>query len=128
MSREMWKENVLAAIDETERRRSRPGRGSTARGTQFHIRLSRELLELLHAAAKSRGISITGYVRRSLTLQLARDLGAPWPEIAALGPYPPRYGKNLADRDKRVSTDSKAAGNAGWTPIPDDGTGFGEWP
>lgn len=80
--------------------------GMTCRGVELNVRLD----ELLRRAARQRGITFVGYMRRALTAFIAYDLGMEFEEVVTL--------------NKQVVKPM----SSGWKKLgPDDGHGFGQW-
>lgn len=80
--------------------------GITCRGVELNVRLD----ELLRQAARQRGITFVGYMRRALTAFIAYDLGMEFEDVVTL--------------NKEVA---KPRSRAGVKLGPDTGQGFGQW-
>lgn len=102
-----WKESLAQAMADGDRERERR-RGKLKR---FDTYLPLDLLRNVEHCARERGISRAGYIRRALSVQVAKDLGLNWKDVAASSPIPAEWGsRKKADPSLR-----------------DDGRGFGDW-
>lgn len=78
--------------------------------TTFHYRVPFAIL--LREAAKARGISISGYVRRAVAAFIAYDTGKDVRDILVHAPGPTAYGRIASNLHQKTF---------------DDSTGFGLW-
>lgn len=102
-----WRERLMAKADAMK--------GETVTSSMMRVPISPDLVVRLHAAAEARGISIDGYVTRSVCKQLAVDLDEPIERLLAFTPRPIEYSKGLK-------------GQKGARTRPHDNTeGFGDW-
>ena len=120
-----WKRRIVEKVPENERDRKRWR--DAHRGPEFHIRLSVPFRRMIIAAAKARGISLTGYIRRAVARQVAKDLGLEWEYVLAHCAYPPAFGKTMPPQDKLVYRVEGSRRVADRLSTVDDGTGYGDW-
>lgn len=102
-----WERTLAQKMVDGDRERERR-RGKLKR---FDTYLPLDLLQNVEHCARERGIGRAGYIRRALAVQVAKDLGLDWKEVAASSPVPMEWGS-------RKKSDSN---------LRDDGRGFGEW-
>lgn len=82
------------------------------RASLGNVRADPQFRLLLNAAARSRDISVQGYMRRALARQIAKDLGIDWHSVLAYCAAPAPWNKAHKAYTKRGA---------------DDGTGYGDW-
>lgn len=117
MTEPVWKRTLQRMVNDSEarkldKRRHRPPNG----GWYAYLpkpRVSPEFNKLLRAAAKARGISVGGYVRRATAKQVAKDLGMAWEDVIKHSPFPSNF----------AAPSAKPKGE----PKPDNGEGYGSW-
>lgn len=113
----VWKRRLLDRVEELGQRPEQ----TTKWGTRLTVRVIPAFLALIHAAAGARGMTVGGYIRRSVAKQLAIDLDMPIEDILRLTPYPSVYGSLLPPKEKCIYN------GRGRTAVYDDGTGYGDW-
>lgn len=124
-----WRERI---IDKIESRPKSAG-AKSAGGDRFHVRLGEEYLHLLRRAARNRGISLAGYIRRAVAVQIAADLGMSPIDVISTSSYPAAYGEKIPPYPY-CPWAADAEGNQHHVPrdqmvlLPDDGKGYGRWP
>lgn len=85
------------------------------------VKVTPDFYELVKRAAKKRGISAFGYMRRSVIAFVAKDLDLPFTHVSKGLPYPLPNGETVATMRKE---------NPVGRTIPhveEDGTNFGPW-
>jgi len=121
----IWKQRMVDKVGKSEARRTRQRRRD--KEYQFHVQATRPLLQAVRAAAKLRGISASGYIRRAVTKQTAKDLGVSWESLLKETPYPAAYGKKMAPPEKVRYSVEGSTDISDRLASPDDGTGYGDW-
>lgn len=105
---------------------------TTTGGDRFHVRFGSDYLPLLRRAARGRDISMSGYIRRAVGIQIAKDLGMSPLEVIGTSSYPAAYGKKYPPYPY-CPWRADADGNEHYVPndervlLPDDGAGYGDW-
>lgn len=117
-TQEQWKGRLLERADDLEKLGRR--KQTTTWGTRLAVRTTPTFLSFVHRAAKARGMSVGGYLRRAVAKQLSKDLGIPWLEIISHTPYPSYY-------QSQKFPPEKSAHRLGARTIADDGEGYGDW-
>jgi hypothetical protein len=90
-----------------------------------HLRASWKFLSLVKLAARERGISTQGYIRRAISAFLVRDLGLAWEEIVDLCPRTTPFDQ-ASPEAIQVRLDYQQAKKDG-VLLCDDGKGYGDW-
>lgn len=119
-----WGERLLAKIPEPDQKAKHSG--SNDMGIKIVFRASPGFRTLLDLARGKRGLSLAGYIRRSVSRQIAEDLSLPYLDVLKETPHPAPQGRRYAPA---LNTWERRRGGRDPRPmIPDDGTGYGEWP
>lgn len=117
---EDWEKNIVERVAEhshsTEALVKRRKKDNTQWGAYVRTRVTREFSLLMHRAAEGRGISVGGYIKRSVAVMIARDLGLPLTEVLKHSPFPGPYLTHPYGS-------ARGSGRNG----PDDGSGYGSW-
>jgi hypothetical protein len=103
-----WQQRAIDRV----RARQHEQRRHNERSSGLYLFFDDPFRVALDAAAEDRGISLTGYLRRSAAAFIAYDLGLPLEEVAKHGARPAPYGGSGGGRKVRTH---------------DDGLGFGPW-
>jgi hypothetical protein len=105
-----WRETVMGRVE--AKARVRAGRNGHIRGARLYLNVGLGFNEALGRAAKARGISRVGYLRRAVGAFLAADLGEDFAELMAQCPAPTPFTRERA-----------------WVTYggDDDGSGYGTW-
>lgn len=113
-----WEERVIEGINAQEREKKRK-RGRTW-DVSILIWFDMPYRKVLKMAADSRGMSISGYVRRATAAFISHDLGLPYKDIVRHTPYPAPHTGAMTRTDGTSPRDMKGR-------QMDNGTGFGDW-
>lgn len=113
-----WEQRLMKRIQSNPKKRRSEGKW----GTAISFSASLELRHLLAKVCQERDINRSGYIRRAVVRQVARDLNMPVQEVLRLTPKPTRWGVTAAPRVQKG-----VKGAQTWEFPPDDGTGFGRW-
>jgi hypothetical protein len=103
-----WQERAIRGIATSKR---------TSKQSSLSVDVPYQFKALLAQAARSRGISQAGFIRRSVAAFVASELGMPYQDV-------------LAGMQSPFPNDNSAAGWAALEFIPgkeDTGEGFGDW-
>lgn len=116
-----WQARITERVMNAQReRQARRGAGAKNWPERVQIQMDLPMRHLLRRAADSRGMSITGYVRRAMCAFVAADLGMAFADVAKHTPYPvPPAGPLSIPVEQRRPMDGGA-----WA---DDGLGYGTW-
>lgn len=109
-SRPGWQERVIEGISE-------PPKGKSNKMLSVGANVSWQFKALLSMAAKRRGISIAGYVRRALAAFIATDLEMSLEDVLKEASFPSPYGV----ANGQWMRDDIAPGDH------DTGEGYGDW-
>lgn len=108
-----WRDTVLAKVEKQARAtRNKHGHG---RGARVQYMVSVDYLKAVDAAARVRGISRMGYMRRAVAAFVAADLGVEFESVVAGGAMPQPH----------ESTGEVVVGIG--RGANDDGAGYGTW-
>lgn len=105
-----WRENALETATESRKKNFRKAH----RMVRQYIYVDAPFRQALIEAAKSRNISIAGYLRRSVAKQIAKDLGIDWKDILVFTGKPMRFGTSTFEKGESPH-------------VRDDGEGYGDW-
>lgn len=110
---EDWRQTILART-EKHARRHRNDNGLT-RDVRVGFQCDIEFIKAIDAAARARGISRVGYIRRAVGALAAADLGVDFAELMGGTPMPLPH-ESTGDVVVGISRGA-----------PDDGAGYGNW-
>lgn len=108
-----WQERLLAMVAENEQNSRR--RKAGIRTGRINIACDEEFVAIIAAAARSRGLNTTAYVRRAAAAFAAADLGVNIDEILQFAPKATPFG----DSQQRKEFTAE--------PTRDTEEGFGSW-
>lgn len=114
-----WQERAVQGLNSVESNTKEPN-GLTRLSSQVHWKF----LALVRLAARTRGISVSGYIRRAVAAFVAHDLQMEFGQVTQFSPGPNTFGqKGSAHRGKDPEKYQDFLGKN----LPDDGVGYGKW-
>ncbi len=125
MSKQSWQDRINQKVREHNTLEQKTRR-SSPNVRRLQITVQKEFLTDLHKVCEARGISLAGYMRRSIAKQVALDLGVPVTEVAKGFGYPAAYGEFWPPLRYQVRHFNED-GTKNNSVLPDDMTGYGEW-
>lgn len=109
---EGWQDRIVGRVRQ-QKSQTKSKRHQRREG-EMKVYYDLEFRAMLMEAAQKRGISVSGYMRRSIAAFVASDLGIPFEEATQYLSKPVPYGEVFPAPGTRVRS-------------KDDGTGFGDW-